>query len=306
MADVVGPLLPPNIDGVLELLPMRNVDGSAVVRVRMRGTLRRSRLRAALASVILLAGTGTGAAPAAAADPLSDVEFVVGAFGLFGAPSAGGGMGQRGSWTFEHGQMVDGKLELHLEISPVPQQLPVKSGPAVLFAGLNLYGTPGGDVGLDLPIAPLYRTVVAPCENDAACHYSVDIEISTDAIPDAIKRLEKQGDLLAVEVALTLVRTFGDGQWLQVTELLSGPSGRSDAIAGRLGAMDSAHGALSWAGLFPADQALPIPMEAWNLARPFNYAKVVESLRSDAGDDFESHPDGRPCRPCAVRARMPV
>jgi hypothetical protein len=239
-------------------------------------------------SLALLGATmlmvGIAAAPASGAGPLAEVPFVVSDTGLFGAPSAGGGMGHKGSWAFERGRMTGGNLELHLEVDPPAQTLPVRSGPAVLFAELLLYGTPGGDIGMERALPPIGATEIPACADDAACHYSVDISVPTAGLKDAIASLERGGMLVAVSVQLTLVRTFGAGQWLQVAELLNGPGGNSGSQAGTLGAMTPAHGELFWAGLFPADQALVVPKGAFGQPKPLDYAALVERLRAQAAD----------------------
>jgi hypothetical protein len=239
-----------------------------------------TRLVAAAGAALLLAA---GAPVASAAGPLADVRFAVGDQALFGAPAVDGEV-RRGTWQFGPGRMVDGSLELHFELEAARHALPVRSGPAVLFAGIRLYGSPGADIGMDMHLPPIFHAPIPACEDDGDCRYSVDISIPTDGIPPAITRFEQDGDLVDVVVDLALVRTFGAGQWLQVLGLGHGFNGRADATAGTLGAMEEAHGHLQGTGLFPADQASKVPAEAWDLPKPFAYADVVESRRARIGD----------------------
>src|SRR5574338_734061 len=95
----------------------------------------------------------------------------------------------------------------------VRQTLPVRSGPAVLFGGLILYGDAGGDVGIEVRVPTIVHKLIPACLDDDACRYTVDISIPTDDLPAAINRVEQDGDLIWVGANLTLVRTFGAGQW---------------------------------------------------------------------------------------------
>ena len=139
------------------------------------GRPRGRKLAAAVTIIALLAG----AAPAAAVDPLAQIPFRVGFDGLFEAPSVGSGSTDAGTWSFEGGRLANGTVKLHFEIEPPRQTLPVQSGPAVLFAGLDLYGDAGGDVGIGMSIPSVARVVIPACADDAACHYSADISIPT-------------------------------------------------------------------------------------------------------------------------------
>lgn len=88
-----------------------------------------------------------------------------------------------------------------------------------------------------------------------------------------------------VGVNLTLVRTFGAGQWLQVLPLQPASDGALGARAGRLGSIEGTEGTLFPFGLFPANQATPIPTGGgWMFTTAFDYGKAVERLRKQADD----------------------
>jgi len=180
--------------------------------------------------------------------------------------------------------MADGQLTLHFEITPVRQTLPVRSGPAVLFASFSLYGDAGGDVGLGMYLRPVAEQVIPACDDDEHCRYSVDISVPLKGLPDAIARLEKDGTLIWVSADLTLVRTFGAGQWLQVLAFERSASAAPGPNGGMLGAVVPTHGEMRWSGLFPASQAGPIPDPSSEANPALDYASVVESLRIEAGD----------------------
>jgi hypothetical protein len=185
--------------------------------------------------------------------------------------------------------MANGHLTLQFDIAPPAHGLPLESGPAVLFAGMEAYGG-SGDMGMSEPMEVLASTVIPACD-DNDCRLSADIELSTDEIAGAVARLEKSGDLMWVGVNLTLVRTFGAGEWLQVLPLQPAGDGALGARAGRLGAMEAIDGTLFPFGLFPADQATPIPKGGgWMFTTAFNYGQAVERLRRQADDPSTAIP----------------
>jgi hypothetical protein len=246
--------------------------------VGQSGHVRRFGLAGALVVVLALAGSTS----TLAADPLAKVSFAVADTPLFEGRSIGTGFGDPGTWSFVRGRMVGSRLELHVEITPVRQTLPITSGPAVLFAGLDLYGDAGGDVAIERFVGPVAHTLIPAC-NDSDCDYAADISIPIDGLPDAIASLERDGKLIWVSADLTLVRTFGAGEWLQVLAFEGGPGGIASVAAGRLGAMTPTQGVLNWVGLFPAGQATPISPGNGNLPL-LDYAHIVESIRVKAGD----------------------
>jgi hypothetical protein len=220
-----------------------------------------------------------------AAGPLADIAFAVGDEELFSGDSPGGGRGENGTWTFKSGRIADGRLKLHFEIDPKPPSLPLRSGPAVLFAGLEMYGDAGGDVGLSATVPTVVHKAIPTCADDADCHYSVDIAIPTDQIGRTIERLERDGRLMSVSATLTLVRTYGGGQWLEILPFLSRPEGTRGSSAGRVGAMTSVKGEMFWSGLFPASRARPIEKGDYGLAEELDYAAIAERVRQRLGDD---------------------
>ncbi len=249
----------------------------------------RSALAIGAAAGLASMTVAVGPMPAYAADPLADIPFAVGAGVLFDEARNDGRQGQHGTWSFEQGRLANGHLRLHFEIVPPTYGLPVGSGPAVLFAGMEVFGG-SGDVGIGEPMAALASTVIPACD-DSDCRLSADIDLPTAEIADAVARLEKRGDLMWVSVNLTLVRTFGAGQWLQVMPLQPAGDGVLGARAGRLGSMEAIAGTLFPFGLFPADQATPIPKGGgWMFTTAFDYGRAVERLRQQADDPSAAIP----------------
>ena len=253
----------------------------------------RTHTRSALAicAVAVFASSAVAAGPmrASAADPLVDIPFAVGADVLFDEARNDGRQGQHGTWSFEQGRLANGHLQMHFEIAPPSHGLPVTSGPAVLFAGMAAFGG-SGDVGMSEPMTVLASAVIPACD-DTDCRLSADIDLQTDEIANAVGRLEKRADLMWVGVNLTLVRTFGAGQWLQVLPLQPATDGALGARAGRLGSIEGTEGTLFPFGLFPADQATPIPKDGgWMFTTAFDYGKEVERLRKQADDPSTAIP----------------
>lgn len=183
----------------------------------------------------------------------------------------------------EEGRLDGARIRLRVVIEPPPHALPVESGPAILFAGMQAYGG-SGDMGAAESIDALATVVLPPCD-DTDCRYVADIDLPTDEIPAAIRRLERRAALMWISAELTLVRTFGAGQWLQVTPFIAGTGdGAIEGMAGRLGAIEPVEGILFPFGLFPAEQATPVPKGHWMFTTRFDYGPVVERLRRAEGD----------------------
>src|SRR5688572_18746482 len=108
---------------------------------------RRSAFAIGAAVVFALTAVASGPMRTSAADPLADIPFAVGADVLFDEARNDGRQGQKGNWSLEGGRIANGRLHLHFEIDPPRHGLPVTSGPAVLFAGMEAYGG-SGDMGM--------------------------------------------------------------------------------------------------------------------------------------------------------------
>lgn len=226
---------------------------------------------------------------------LEDVPFAMGAGQLLGQPNSDGRQGPRGTWELLEGELIDGELHLRVAMEPAAHDLPVASGPAVLFAGMEAYGG-WLDVGLTEPMDAL-ATVALPACDDTACRYVAEIILPAQEILPAVRRLEKRGDeVLWVTVNLTLVRTFASGTWLQVLPLDGPEGGGLSSLAGRLGAIEPVDGTLFPFGLFPADQATPIPRGGSGMfTTAFDWPRVVDRVRKEVGDQTLRVPmvDGR-------------
>jgi hypothetical protein len=216
-----------------------------------------------------------------ASDELSHVPFAIGTDTLFDELRNDGRQGPGGIWTLESGRLEGDRLRLHLTIEPAPHGLPVKSGPAVLFAGIEAMGG-SGDVGFVERTDALTTTVLPDCD-DANCRYTIDVDLATGEIPAAIRRLKQSADLMWVSVELTLVRTFGGGTWLQVIPF-GVDDGSIEGRARRMGAIEANRGTLFPFGLFPSHRSNLVQAGQWMFATRFDYGRTVERLRRDADD----------------------
>lgn len=242
-----------------------------------------------VAAVAMVPPFGGTATQSVAEDPLSAVPFEIGSDGLFSEPRSGGRQGPLGRWVLEGGRLADGRLRLRISIEPTAHGLPVRSGPAVLFAGIEAFGG-WGDVAIGERLDVLV-TVPLPACDDANCRYVADIDLPTDGIPGAIERVLAVGHLSGVGAQVTLVRSFGGGSWLQVLPLnVPELPGGGAGAAGRLGAIEGVEGIIFPYGLFPADQATVLTRDNWAWSADVDYGAVVDRLRQQAGDPTQPMP----------------
>lgn len=242
-----------------------------------------------LFSLVVIA-LATIPAPAVAADPGPETPFAVATDEVFTEARNDGRQGVRGTWRLEAGRIEAGDIRLRLVIEPPARALPVQSGPAVLFGGLSLFGDAGGDMATGEQVDALASVVLPPCD-DAGCRYVAEIAIPTADLLPAIRRLEEHGSLMWASANLTLVRTFGEGTWLQVLPFYTGGEGGPlDGAAGRLGAIEPVDGTLFPFGLFPATEATPVPGERFVSGMELDYRAVVEGLRAQSDDPTRPPP----------------
>jgi hypothetical protein len=187
-------------------------------------------LRAAAVCLVLLAIP----LPVAARTPaLADLQVVAGSpypqWGMVGDDEVDDGT-QRGSWSAA--RELDGdRLRIHLVLTP-PEVNPVMSpGPASLVTGVGLeYGTrDGGDIGFSKLLGSTWTPLDA-CTGDP-CMYTAEVSVplrpaqrfvaATDGIESPV-----------VVVGFSLVRTFGQGTWLQVLRADDLSDGRRARPAG--------------------------------------------------------------------------
>jgi hypothetical protein len=140
-----------------------------------------------------------------------------------------------------------------------------------------------GDVGLGEPIDALGAARLRPCD-DAECRYETTLTLPVDDVLSALRRMEARGEVLWLEVNLTLVRTFAGGSWLQVLPFSNGGDGAAAGGTGTLGAVLPTHGRIFPFGLFPAARATPIRAGMGMFTTDFDYAASVERARIELGD----------------------
>jgi hypothetical protein len=208
---------------------------------------------------------------------LAEVGFSIGEDVLIG--QGDGRQGPRGAWRLIEGRLTDDSLKLQVVIEPPGVDLPVEAGPAVLFAGMELYGG-SGDMGIAEPLDALVMLPLAACEADP-CAFVAELVMPRRQMEPALRRLEANTDeVLWLTVNATLVRTFAHGTWLQVLPLDS-----PDERRGRVGAIEPLRGSIFPFGLFPAEQARPIRAEDERMwTTDFDWPKVVERERRAMGD----------------------
>jgi hypothetical protein len=183
-----------------------------------------------------------------------------------------------GRWTLVRGVLDGGDVELDFTIEP-PVIAAAGPGPAILFAGMAVYGG-SGDVGFSEPIDDLVTVGLPACDPDD-CRFETTLRLPADVIIPAVRRLEaKVDEILWVNVELTLVRTFDDGATLQVIGF-----GYDDAPihqrAGTIGAITGVAGPLWSTASFPAADAIAIRAGEGLFTTRFDYAAAVERVRRE-------------------------
>lgn len=190
-----------------------------------------------------------------------------------------------GTWSVEDARLrPDGRLAMHVAITPPEVGLPVDPGPAVLFASAELSGGAGGDVGAWAMVGQPVHATVRPCRRAEVCEYRVKVVLPTHKLRSAADRVTGAVSWGSVHVNLTLVRTFGQRTWVQVLPL----EGRG--LKGRVGTVSDpgtfrAH--TRYFGAFPVEQG-----ERWlaNLPREVRYEpmlRITERIRQK-GDESEA------------------
>ncbi len=197
----------------------RGVTALASVRWR-RGdedlTRRPIRGRAALAAALTIPLLAAGA-PGAASDhpPLSEWPITIDSGPVDIRDNDGRGWQEPGRWSARDIQRTsDGHLRFTLSVTPAPVHLPVRSGPAVLFVGISLQGGMG-DVGYERTVR-VTRQSAPTCRRDP-CTYRFRVDADLSDLP-AIAAAASIDPSVQAAVGFTLVRTFGDGTWLQVMQ----------------------------------------------------------------------------------------
>ena len=155
------------------------------------------------------------ATPGAASDhpPLSEWPITIGSGPVDLHDNDGRSWQEPGRWSARDIQRTsDGHLRFTLSVTPAPVRLPVRSGPAVLFVGVGMYGG-SGDVGFAQTVR-VTRQAAPACRRDPCTyHFRVDADLS---VLPAIAAAAPIDPYVQADIGFTLVRTFGDGTWLQV------------------------------------------------------------------------------------------
>lgn len=181
------------------------------------GSVMRRGALALVCAVQLLATT----TPSAAADlpPLSEWPVGISSGPVALRDNDGRGWQEPGHWSargIRRGS--DGHLRFTLRVTPAPVHLPVRSGPAVLFVGVGFSG--GGSVGYE-EVVRVTRETAPACRRDP-CTYRFKVDADLSALPAAAAAAPLVGPEAQAEIGVTLVRTFGDGTWMQVLDTFDG------------------------------------------------------------------------------------
>jgi hypothetical protein len=171
-----------------------------------------------------------------------------------------------GGWTVTPTPIRDGILDLHVRIEPPDVSLPVEAGPAVLYTTAGLGGGVAGDVGIGRMVS-VEPTFLPACTGEP-CAFEADVSVDLRRLPRVAARVRGLREVWA-EVGFTLVRTFGDGTWLQEFET-------GGDFAGTLSEPATWSEPISNTGLFPA-----LGVSAWREdGKPTDVLQALDDLRS--------------------------
>lgn len=242
-------------------------------------------MRLALASSIVLAvgSAGSGVVRAADTDP---AELSLGYRSNFHhhiQPGVPWGESERvGTWeVVDARRRGDGKLVLELEMDPPEPGIAVDPGPAMVFASLGMHGDAGGDVAWSLGFGRMVQAVANPCSEKQDCELWTRLVLPTHRMQKALDKApnDRAGGIM---IGLTLVRSFGQGEWMQIVPLEKRVAEGGDP--GRLGDPGRFNGWMHNNGSFSAEQAQrwiePLPKSQ----RGYPALAEIEAHRVAKGD----------------------
>ncbi|MBX3031058.1 MAG: hypothetical protein KF809_12990 [Chloroflexi bacterium] len=162
----------------------------------------------------------------------------------------GSGIAEPGSWTAEPTRQGD-RLRLRVTITPPPVNPVLGPGPASLVTGVGVeYGRrSGGDVGYGQRLGFTW-TPMEDCAGDP-CSYTADVTVRLRPARRLIASI-RDIESPVVVIGFTLVRTFGEGEWLQVSTTQDLEDGLRSQPVSRLTA---AEGWIPQAAVVPTGEA---------------------------------------------------
>jgi hypothetical protein len=148
---------------------------------------------------------------------------------------------------------------------------------------MELFGGLGGDMGFSKQAAPIAWDVIPACPDEAHCEYVGHIALETRGLYKEASR-QPYLETPAAIVGFTLVRSFGQGRWVQMMPMLPTEETQRDGTLARPGPAD---GSIVSMGMFPAARAQPsrYPNEG-----VLDWVSIVEKARRDLGDPSDPIP----------------
>ncbi len=215
------------------------------------------RWRVARAAAVCLSVLMTPLAVVAATPSIADLEIHIGGYGpqwgMFGDDvdahygEGASGPAERGNWKVEPQRDGD-RLLLRVTMTPPDVNPVLGSGRASLVTGVGVeYGKrDGGDIGYGRRFGFTW-TPMDSCTGDP-CAYTAEVAAP---LRPAQRFIAGTRDIASpvVVIGLTLVRTFGGGEWLQTSGAQDAVDGRRSAPVSELTAID---GWIPWAPVVPS------------------------------------------------------
>ena len=229
-----------------------------------------------------------GRGPLTVGVKLPNLPLSIGAEGGVGWSVLNGqGVGGRdaGTWSVSGARTEpDGHLRFHVSVTPADPGTPIEPGPAVLAVGLTLVGGLGGDIGFGRTVRS--RLFDAGSCSGSPCTYGADVTLDATAIPEAIASLP-QVEPTGVSVGISLVRTYGQGEWLQIVQL-SKPEELSVIDQGTLREPTDTEGDIISGAIFRASDA-----RVYQQGQAVDPLSLIEASRRRQGDRSDVTPTVR-------------
>jgi hypothetical protein len=175
----------------------------------------------------------------------------------------------------------DGKLLLELAMDPPEPGIPVEPGPAMVFASLGVHGDLGGDVAWSLGFGRMVQAAAKPCSEGQDCELWTRLLLPTHRLGKVLEQAPNDR-AWTMSIDLTLIRSFDQGDWLQIIPLRKRVAEGGDA--GTLGDPGRFRGWMHNEGSFAAEQA-----ERWTdglsqSQRGYPALAALEQRRLNKGD----------------------
>lgn len=206
-----------------------------------------------------------------------------------------------GTWTITDVRTDnDEMLRFHVSVTPPAPGSPLEAGPAVIGAGVSFIGSRYRELRYARDVETVFAKA-GDCSGEP-CTYEADVALDLGRVQRA---MDARPDVrpTSVEVNLSLIRTYGQGEWIQVLSLLIPEQGGVPSpVHGTLRRPKAAEGAIAAGGI---RRAADVRAAREGRRRARELADMVEASRVRQGDasavlptvEVETHVELVGCEP---------